>query len=175
GFESGVVLADGARRLLDFDLPTALATVERQRDWPYSSRASSVLHFADPRAATVGESRARVLLARLGVPKPDLQRPIIEGRTQRQIGIADLYVDQHSTAIEFDGKLKYGRELYERTGELEVVDLGEVVWREKRREDAIRDEGHEMVRLVWSELDGQDGQVRARLERAFARNRRRPA
>jgi hypothetical protein len=172
GFEAGVVLADGARRLLDFDVATAQAIVERQRDWPYSSRASTVLRFSDPRAATVGESRTRVLLARLGVPKPDLQRPIVRAPTQYLIGITDLYVDEYATAIEFDGKLKYGRELYEKSGEIEDVDIGEVVWREKRREDAIRDEGHEVVRLVWSELDGRDAEVRARLERAFARGRR---
>ncbi len=171
-FEGGVVLADGARRLLDFDLAVARAIVERQRDWPYSSRASTALSFSDPRAATVGESRARVLLARLGAPRPDLQRPIVDGRTRTLLGITDLYIDEYSTAIEFDGKLKYGRELYERSGTLDDVDVGEVVWREKRREDAIRDEGHEVIRLVWSELDGHDRLVAGRLERAFTRARR---
>jgi hypothetical protein len=172
GFEAGVVLADGARRLLDFDLTAARAIVERQRDWPYSSRPSTALSFSDPRAATVGESRARVLMARLGIPTPGLQRPILDTRTQSLLGITDLYVDAYATAVEFDGKLKYGRELYERSGSLEDVDLGEIVWREKRREDAIRDEGHEVVRLVWSELDGQDRLVKARFDRAFARARR---
>ena len=116
GFEAGVVLADGARRLLDFDLSAARAIVERQRDWPYSSRASRALSFSDRRAATVGESRARVLLARLGVPEPDLQRTILDARTQTVQGITDFYVDEYATAIEFDGKLKYGRALYERSG-----------------------------------------------------------
>ena len=169
GFEAGVVLADGARRLLDFDLSAARAIVERQRDWPYSSRPSTALSFSDPRAATVGESRARVLLARLGIPKPDLQRPILDAGSQTLLGISDLYIDEYATAVEFDGRLKYGRELYERSGDLEDVDLGDIVWREKRREDAIRDEGHEVVRLVWSELDGQDRLVAARFKRAFAR------
>ena len=76
--------------------------------------------------------------------------------------------------MEFDGKLKYGRALYEQTGRIEDVDLGDVVWQEKRREDSFRDYGHEVARLVWSELDGHDTQVRARLERAFARGSRRP-
>ena len=169
GFEGGVVLADGARRLLDFDLSAARDIVERQRDWPYSSRASTALSFSDPRAATVGESRARVLLARLGVPKPDLQRSILDARRQTLLGVTDFYVDEYATAVEFDGQLKYGRALYEQTGTLERVDLGDIVWQEKRREDAIRDEGHEMVRLVWSELDGQDRSVAARFQRAFGR------
>lgn len=172
-FEVGVVLADGARRLKGFDLAAALETVERQRDWPFSIRASRALRFSDPRAATVGESRARVLLARIGVPKPDLQRRLVDSRTHQLLGVTDFYIDEHATAIEFDGKVKYGRALYEQSGRIEDVDVGEVVWQEKRREDSIRDDGHEMSRLVWSELDGHDREIRVRMERTFARAARR--
>jgi hypothetical protein len=171
-FEAGVVAADGARRLDDFDVARAWEIVDRERAWPRSGRAASVLAFSDPRAATVGESRARVLLARIGAPKPDLQRTIVDD-AGRQLGICDFYIDEHSTVVEFDGKLKYGRALYEKTGRIEDVDLGDVVWQEKRREDSFRDYGHEVARLVWSELDGQDRQVRARLDRTFARGSRR--
>jgi hypothetical protein len=171
-FEAGVVATDGARRLGDFDLGRAWEIVDRERDWPRSGSSASALLFSDPRAATVGESRARVLLARIGAPKPDLQRTIVDD-AGRQLGISDFYIDEHSTVVEFDGKLKYGRALYEKTGRIEDVDLGAVVWQEKRREDSFRDYGHEVARLVWSELDGQDRQVRARLDRAFARGSRR--
>jgi hypothetical protein len=171
-FEAGVVVADGARRLGDFDLARAWEVVERERDWPGSGRAASALLFSDPRAATVGESRARVLLARIGVPKPDLQRTIVDD-SGRLLGICDFYVDEYSSVVEFDGKLKYGRALYEQTGRIEDVDLGDVVWQEKRREDSFRDYGHEVARLVWSDLDGHDKQVRARLDRTFARGSRR--
>jgi hypothetical protein len=168
-FEQGVVLADGARRLPGFDLAKSEALLEEQRDWPASVAAARALRFSDPRAATVGESRARVLLARIGCPMPELQHPVVDERSRRLLGIADFHVKQFRTVIEFDGKLKYGRALYERPGKLEDVDVGEVVWAEKRREDAFRDQGLEVVRLVWSELDGQDATVRARLLRAFAR------
>jgi hypothetical protein len=171
-FEAGVVAADGARRLSGFDLGHAWEVIERERDWPRSGRAASALHFSDPRAATIGESRARVLLARIGAPKPDLQRTIVDD-SGRQLGICDFYIDECSSVVEFDGKLKYGRALYEQTGRIEDVDLGEVVWQEKRREDSFRDYGHEVARLVWSELDGHDTQVRARLDRTFARGSRR--
>jgi hypothetical protein len=167
-FEAGVVAADGARRLGDFDVARARDIVDRERDWPRSGSAASALFFSDPRAATVGESRARVLLARIGAPKPDLQRRIVDD-AGRQLGICDFYIDEHSTVVEFDGKLKYGRALYEKTGRIEDVNLGDIVWQEKLREDSFRDYGHEVARLVWSELDGHDRQVRVRLDRTFAR------
>ena len=167
-FEAGVVLMDGARRLDTFDDERCSAFLEEQRDWQGSVRAARAFHFSDPRAATVGESRSRVLMARIGIPQPDLQVEIRDS-LGRLIGITDLYVREIRTAVEFDGKLKYGRALYEQTGRLEDVDLGTVVWNEKRREDQIRDEGNEMVRLVWHELDGHDREVRGRFDRASRR------
>ena len=173
-FGAGVVLADGAKHALPFDADRAAAILERQRDWTGSMSASRALLFSDGRAATVGESRCRVMMARLGLPAPTLQQPIC-GPTGALIGTTDLYIEQYQTAVEFDGRQKYGRALYERTQSLTEVDLGAVVWEEKRREDQIRDEGHEMVRIVWSELDGRDHTVRTRFLRAFARQtRRRP-
>lgn len=167
-FEAGVVLADGALRLVLPDVAEAMAVLEGQRDWPGSILASRVLKFADGRSATVGESRGRVLIARLGLPAPDLQHRIVDTQGQL-IAITDYYFEGLDTAAEFDGRLKYGRELYERSGRPDSVDLGDVVWREKRREDAVRDEGNELVRIVWSELDGHDDQVKGRFLRAFGR------
>ena len=171
GFEVGVVLMDGARRLSQFDDDHARQILEEQRDWHGSVRASRVLAFSDPKAQTVGESRTRVLMARIGLPKPTLQHRVHDS-TGRLIGITDLYVDEIVTAVEFDGRLKYGRALYESSGEPDQVDVGEVVWREKIREDAIRDEGNEMVRIVWHELDGHDRQVAGRFDRAAKRSHR---
>lgn len=173
-FEAGVVMADGGRRTLRFDLDRAFDLLERQRDCAGCRTASRALRFSDHRAETVGESRARVLMSRLGLPRPELQVRITDD-TGDLIGIADFRIAEHATVVEFDGKQKYGRALYETSGRIEDVDVGEVVWREKRREDAIRDEGNEFVRLVWSELDGKDGPVRARFLRAFARAARRSA
>lgn len=171
GFEAGVVMMDGARRLCQFDVEHAREILERQRDWHGSVRASRVLAFSDPKAQTVGESRTRVLLARIGVPKPTLQHPVHDS-DGRLIGITDLYIEEIVTTVEFDGRIKYGRELYERSGKPDQVDVGEVVWREKIREDAIRDQGNEMVRIVWHELDGHDRQVAGRFDRATDRSRR---
>ena len=100
--------------------------------------------------------------------KPDLQREIRE-LDGRLVAITDLYIELIRTAVEFDGKLKYGRELYEKSGLIRDVDLGQVVWNEKRREDQVRDLGHEMLRIVWHELDGHDRQIHGRFMRAARR------
>ncbi|MGH8969270.1 MAG: hypothetical protein ACRDV1_04920 [Actinomycetes bacterium] len=171
-FEAGVVLADGAKRRLMFDDDVAQDIIERQRDWAGSIKAERVLKFSDGDAETIGESRSRVMLARIGLPKPRLQK-----RFYRPDGSvfarSDFYIEDYSTAGEFDGKMKYARALYEKSGRIENVDVGHVVWEEKRREDAIRDQGNEMVRWVWSELDGHDQRIRDRFRAAFSRAGRR--
>lgn len=170
-FDAAVVLVDGLRRRHPFDVAAALALIERHRDVTGSIRAARVLRFSTDRADTVGESRARILMARIGLPAPQLQHHVRDG-SGRLLGISDFFLEDRGTVAEFDGKVKYGRELYEASGDLVDVDLGDVVWREKRREDAIRDQGLEVVRMVWSELDGQDRTVAERFSRAFRRSGR---
>jgi hypothetical protein len=172
-FEAGVVLADGVLRRLRPDAELLSHIVrEEQRDWRGALTSGRVLDFADGDAETVGESRSRVMLARIGVPPPRLQHPFhraggdVYART-------DFWIEEFATAGEFDGKQKYGRALYEQSGVIEDVDLGEVLWAEKRREDEIRSDGAEMVRWVWSELDGNDRAIRGRFEAAFTRSGRR--
>ena len=66
---------------------------------------------------------------------------------------------------EFDGRMKYGRLL--RPGQ----DPGEAVFEEKRREDAIRDEGWDVVRWTWPDL--KDAQrLGERVQRARSRGSR---
>lgn len=170
-FEVGVALVDGIRFRSSFDVDKARDVIERCRDWSGSVEASRVLRFSSDKAATVGESRCRVLMARIGLPAPVLQYPVHD-RAGMLLGITDFYLEEYATVAEFDGKLKYGRALYERTGRVEDVDLAGVLWSEKRREDSIRDQGIEIVRVVWFELDGHDAQVNARFARAFRRSGR---
>jgi hypothetical protein len=171
-FESGVVLADGARRLLPFDPDLAQSVVESQRDWPGSVKAARVVRFSDGAAETVGESRSRVMIARIGLPAPQLQKCFYRSDGSL-LARSDFFFEEFNTVGEFDGKQKYGRALYEKTGRIEDVDLGEVVWQEKRREDGIRDEGNEVVRWVWFEVEGHDREIRQRFDRAIDRAGRR--
>ena len=84
--------------------------------------------------------------SRLGLPPPDLhvrlRRPDGSLIARCDFGWRDARV-----LGEFDGRIKYGRLL--RPGQAP----GDVVFEEKRREDALRDERWGMVRWVWRELD----------------------
>jgi hypothetical protein len=110
-----------------------------------SRHAARVLRFADGRSESVGESRSRVVLAELGLTPSALQYPV-RSADGALIARADFAWEEQRVIGEFDGKVKYGRLL--RPGQ----DPGDVVFEEKRREDAIRDEGWGVVRWTWAEL-----------------------
>jgi hypothetical protein len=80
-----------------------------------------------------------------GLTRPELQ---VEIRRPDGwlIGRSDFGWEEHRLLGEFDGRVKYGRLL--RPGQ----QPGDAVFEEKRREDAMREEGWGMVRWVWNEL-----------------------
>jgi hypothetical protein len=158
-FEQALIPVDAAlfRGLVTPDALTA--AVESGAHRPNNGAARRVVAFADGRAESPGETRSRVAIHRAGLPAPVLQRRLVGARV-------DFDWEEYATVGEFDGKVKYGG--YLRPGQ----DPGDVVFAEKRREDALRDHGREVVRWVWDELDRFDG-VAARLWRAFARGRKR--
>ncbi|MGY1745734.1 hypothetical protein [Blastococcus sp. SYSU D00695] len=164
-FESAVVLADDA-------LGRGLTTREELRarlalmgPVPGTRRAARVVDFADARSGSVGESRSRVLIHRLGLPAPDLQVEVWRTDGSR-IGFCDFGWEDERTVAEFDGRIKYGRLL--RPGQAP----GDAVFAEKVREDDVRDAGREVARWTWPDLDSPRT-VGDRLLRAFARGRRR--
>ncbi|MGY1601064.1 hypothetical protein [Geodermatophilus sp. SYSU D00815] len=159
--EAAVVVLDAAlhaQRLAAEELRTRLLDAVGA---PGSRAAARAVRFADGRSESVGESRSRVLLARLGLAPSGLQFRIHtpEGRF---VARTDFVWEEHGLVGEFDGRVKYGRAL--RPGQ----EPGDAVFEEKRREDAIRAEGHPVVRWTWGEL--QRPQVLgARVERALRR------
>lgn len=160
-FEQALVPADAAlhaRRVTRDDLDEAL---NRATGWPGTTIARQVLAFAQPGAANPGETRSRLAIHRAGLPSPVLQHEI---RTSvgLPLGQADFWWEEFDTVGEFDGRLKYGRQL--RPGQ----DPGDVVLAERLREDAIRSDGRGMVRWTWRELSAFDG-VEGRIRAAFAR------
>jgi hypothetical protein len=76
----------------------------------------------------------------------------------RILGTADFGWPQHGVAGEFDGFAKYGRS--RRSGRSPA----DVVFAEKRREDAMRTVLRGFVRWVWDEIDDFD-EVSRRLPR----------
>ncbi len=160
-FEPSVVVADAALRA-DADIKEqALARLDTMRDWQGSRNAGAVLSFADGRSESVGESRCRVLFDDVGLPAPDLQREF-HAPNGALIGRTDFYFEEQRTIGEFDGKEKY---LLTMAAD---EDPGEVVWREKKREDRLRELGYEVVRVITPDLD-RPTQVAARFRRAFRR------
>ena len=71
----------------------------------------------------------------------------VRRRSGGLVGRTDFAWEDRGVLGEFDGRVKYGRLL--RPGQ----DPGDAVFEEKRREDAIRDEGWGVVRWVWSDLN----------------------
>ena len=119
-----------------------------------TASAARLVTFADGASESPGETRSRFRMHVAGLPPPITQWPVPDTRFRADFGWPDLGV-----VGEFDGLEKYGRG---RTTSDE--DPAEVVWREKQREDRIRETGLSVVRWVWSEIDGTDGMV-ARLRK----------
>lgn len=104
-------------------------------------RAAAII---DPRSESYAESWSRLLMIENGVPAPELQ-VTIDGLTGFDARVDFLWEDC-GVVGEFDGKIKYGRLL--KPGELP----GDAVFREKRREDALRELGYIVVRWIWDDL-----------------------
>ncbi|SEP17580.1 hypothetical protein [Trujillonella endophytica] len=132
---------------------------------PGARSAARAVRFADGRSESVGESRSRVLLHRLGLAPSALQLEIEVPGAAVPIGRADFAWEDVRVVGEFDGRVKYGRLL--KPGQA----AGDVVFEEKRREDAIREEDWGAVRWTWEELTPQV--LGPRVQRALDRGRRR--
>jgi predicted transcriptional regulator of viral defense system len=163
-FESAVVMADHALRTRGTSTRDLENCLSRMGRVPGSRAAARVIAFADPLSESVGESRSRVLIHRLALPVPDLQVRVLRPDGS-EIGRCDFGWEPYRTVGEFDGRIKYGR--LSRPGE----DAGDAVFREKRREDELRDHRWEVARWTWADLD-RPRVVEVRLRRAFARGRR---
>lgn len=128
------------------------------------SMARQALLFADGRCESVGETRLRVLLHDSGFAALELQCEILSnsGALVGRIDLADL---DCGTLLEFDGMAKYGKLLNPHRTELEVLRL------EKKREEALREAGWQVFRVVWSDL-ADTPTLQRRISAAFARGRR---
>lgn len=161
GFDEGVVAADHAMRqgwVRREDLQASAARAARRSG---IRTAHQVVAFADPGAATVGESRSRIAMDRQGLPAPELQFPVTSHE-----GIVFAYTDfrwrGYRTLGEFDGAGKYGR------GLLAGRHPGDAVYQEKLREDRIREQGFNVVRWTWDELNDPRA-LADKIRRALAR------
>lgn len=144
---------DPAVCVLDWFLRNQLTTADelagglaRREVWP--DHLSLVLKVDHARfgSDSVGESRTRLLLGDLGLPEPVLQLEIHDADGVL-IGKVDFAWPEHGVVLEFDGQEKYHR--FRRPGET----IEQMVLREKRREDRIREAtGWIVIRISWADL-----------------------
>lgn len=141
--ESGVVTADSALRL-DPGLSASLAELQERFSYvPGSRTARLAIRLADGRSESPGESVTRVQFYRYDIPMPTLQYSVYD-RSGRLVGDSDFYWEDSRHLGEFDGFVKYQKLL--RPGE----SPSKCVFREKKREDAMRADFRGMSRFVWS-------------------------
>ena len=151
--EHGLCVVDSGLRAGFFTADDLTVQAERMKSWPGAQHLQIVARLADGRSGSVGESRAKFLLWRAGLPAPQLQYEVYD--QGRLVGVTDFAWPELGLLGEFDGKIKYGR--YLRPGE----DPGDAVFREKQREDLLRRlTGWRLVRITWSMLYDLPGTVR---------------
>ena len=119
---------------------TALrAVLDRAPHRPGSPAAVRAVERADGRAESWLESAWRVRHLDAGLPRPQLQVEIwINGRL---VKVVDGWIEQAALAFECDGRVKYEQPYRDRTP-------AQVLWEEKRAEDALRAVGIRVVRVV---------------------------
>lgn len=99
--------------------------------------------FATSLSDSFGESKTRAIIHLLGFAPPELQ---VEFRDPEGLIVSDFFWREVMEVGEFDGKSKYTRD------EFTHADPGEVVWREKKREDRLRRKGCGVTRILTEHL-----------------------
>ena len=154
-----IVAADRALARRRVELEEVIALVRQLAPTPRQAvRAERWLRQCDPLSESVGETRTRLLLTDLGhAPRSQVRVADASGTIVARV---DFLVGKR-VIVEFDGLVKYSGQ-----------DGREALVAEKRREDALRALGFEVVRLTWADLDNPgrvDALVRAMLARAERR------
>lgn len=143
-----VAIGDAALRLASSDegrdvraeLDRALQRAVRRPGVPTARRAVA---FLDGRSESPGESESRVVLREHGLPAPELQYEIYDDNGFL-VARTDFAWPDRRTVGEFDGAVKYSGQFGK--------PVEQVVLDEKRRENAIRAYGFDVVRWTWSDL-----------------------
>ncbi len=162
-------IADVEHSLVEFDdllhrgvtTPQALANrYATMTHWPDTLTTDLVLRLADGRSESVGETRARFMCWRQGLPAPVPNHPIYD-ENGVEVARVDLAWPTLGVFLEFDGKVKYEGLL--KPGER----ASDVVVREKQREEMIcRLTGWRCIRITWADLHAPE-RTAARIRAMF--------
>jgi hypothetical protein len=168
----GFRVTDLARTALDVARRTSFANAIGSVDWSLSRRndravsaetlfddalnfdarlgrrhLQRVVGFASPLSDSFGESMCRAVIHLQGFERPELQ---VEFRDSEGAMYPDFFWRSMGGAAEFDGKQKYTR------NEFTAGDPGDVVWREKKREDRLRRQVSGVTRLLTNDVMNSD-------------------
>jgi hypothetical protein len=155
-----VVAIDAAIRNGQVTRASLRSSVLAATHWVGIGSAGRAVDLADGRSESPLETRGRLALLAAGLPRPELQVELHGPRGF--VARVDAWFDDAAVALEFDGRVKY---LEPRDGR----DPGEVLWREKRREDAVRDLGVRFVRIAQEDLAAsRRTELAARIESLLA-------
>lgn len=105
--------------------------------------AETALALATDLSDSFGESMTRAVIHQLGYPAPELQVRFSDRQGNMDV---DYFWRAQRKVGEFDGAAKYMRAEY-----LNNLTPGEIVWREKKREDRLRKQCDGLLRIIWSE------------------------
>ncbi|WP_341241771.1 type IV toxin-antitoxin system AbiEi family antitoxin domain-containing protein [uncultured Nocardioides sp.] len=146
---------------------TTLAECRQQllsrREWDDHLDLTMKLDHAREGSQSVAESRCHLLFSDHGLPSP-LQQVEVRDERGWLVGVVDFAWPEHRLVLEFDGTEKYHR--YRKPGE----SIEEMVLREKRREDRIRElTGWTVIRISWADLE-HPARLVERLRRQLARS-----
>lgn len=117
--------------------------------------ATALVHLSAKRESPL-ESDSWAYFVTHRLPLPEIQVPILDDRG-RLLGRADYWWEKAGLVGECDGRSKYTDP--------------DVLYAEKRREDAIRAQGHTVIR--WGASDLWDGRLAQRIRSALRESHRR--
>lgn len=140
---AGVVAMDAALHELKVDRAELHRAVLAGSHRVGIAGAARALELSDGRAESPLETRGRLALLSAGLPRPELQVEIHDDAGR--IGRVDAWYDEAAIALEFDGRVKYSEPR-------DASSSAEVLWKEKRREDRMREVGVRFVRIVNDDL-----------------------
>lgn len=157
GLRGGLPACDSALRLVQ-DRSLLWEAVEPMRSWRHVVTARSCVELADPGAESLAESLTRLLLIQLGLGPVETQFGL---RDAGREAWCDLRIGRH--IIEFDGRTKY-RSVTD--GGVATIPDGEVLWREKKRQDWVCGFKLGMSRVTWTDIQPDTWEsTKARLRR----------
>ena len=141
-FASNLTSLDAALRRGNVTKEQLLSLVDAHPHTSGNTRLRRWIEVADPHSESPGESLSRAVMIEHHLPLPRLQDEIWDPRG-RLVGRVDFIWPDLGVIGEFDGNVKYGREMAGRP-------IEEVIQDERRREIAVeRASGMRVVRWLW--------------------------